>query len=235
MRAAWRTLLAEALGTYALVTGGTGAIVVDGLTHQLGHGGVAAAFGLVVVVIIYTFGEVSGAHCNPAVTFGFWLAGRFAGRRVLPYVAAQLLGALAASATVRLLVPGAAGSGLGGTYPTLPTGPTWGLELLLTAGLMLVILQVSAGAREKGITAGLAVGALVGLEALVAGPLTGASMNPARSLGPALVSGQLGGLWIYLTAPLAGAALAVALAWLLRDIESKADATSPHLNETSTT
>ena len=213
----WRRLLAETLGTYALVGMGTGAIVVDGLTHQLGHGGVAAAFGLIVVIIIYTFGDISGAHCNPAVTMGFWLAGRFAGRQVVPYVAAQLLGALAASATLRLLMPGAAASGLGGTHwpATVPTGAAWTLELLLTAGLMLVILQVSAGAREKGITAGLAVGAVVALEALVAGPLTGASMNPARSLAPALVSGELAGLWLYLTAPLAGAALAVGLARLL--------------------
>lgn len=212
-----RALLAEWLGTYALVGVGTGAIVVDELTHQLGHGGVAAAFGLVVVVIIYAFGDISGAHCNPAVTLGFWAAGRLAGRRVLPYLAAQTLGALAACATVRGLVPGAAAGGLGGTHPhpSLPPAATWTLELLLTAGLMLVILRVSAGAREKGITAGLAVGAAVALAALVAGPLTGASLNPARSLGPALLSGQLAGLWIYLTAPVAGAALAAALSRLL--------------------
>lgn len=215
MRAIWRAVLAEVLGTYALVAVGTGAIVVDALTHELGHGGVAAAFGLIVVVIIYAFGDVSGAHCNPAVTLGFWAARRFAGRRVLPYVAAQTLGALAASASILLLVPGAAGSALGGTHPVVPAGSAWGLELLLTAGLMLVVLRVSSGAREKGITAGLAVGAMVALEALVAGPLTGASMNPARSLGPALVSGQVGGLWIYLTAPVAGALLAVGLARLL--------------------
>ena len=233
MRPGWRLLLAEWLGTYALVVCGTGAIVVDELTHRLGHGGVAAAFGLVVVVIIYAFGDISGAHCNPAVTVGFWLARRLAGRQVLPYIAAQLLGALAASATLCLLVPGAAGGGLGGTYPTLPVGPTWTLEMLLTAGLMLVILQVSVGAREKGITAGLAVGALVALAALVAGPLTGASMNPARSLGPALVSGHLTGLWIYLSAPLVGAVLAVAVAWLLRN--RTADAASSCANETQTT
>lgn len=205
MRLVWRVALAELLSTYALVGGGTGAIVVDDLTHQLGHGGVAAAFGLAVVVIVYAFGDVSGAHGNPAVTLGFWAAGRLAGRRVPGYVAAQLLGGL---------VPGAAGGGLGGTHPRpgLPPGAAWALELLLTAGLMGVVLRVSAGAREQGITAGLAVGAAVALAALVAGPLTGAALNPARALGPALLSGQLADLWLYLTAPLAGALLVGGLA-----------------------
>lgn len=215
MRPVWRLLLAEWLGTYALVACGTAAIVVDGQTHQLGLGGIAATFGLLVVVVIYTFGDLSGAHCNPAVTVSFWAAGRFVGKRVPAYVVAQLLGALAASATLRLLVPGAAGTSLGGTQPTIPPGAAWLLEVLLTAGLLLVILRVSAGAREKGIIAGLAVGAVVALEALVAGPLTGASMNPARSLGPALVSGQLDNLWLYLTAPMAGAGLAAGLTRLL--------------------
>lgn len=206
------------VSTYALVGIGTGAIVVNSLTHQLGHGGVAAAFGLVVVVIIYTFGDLSGAHCNPAVTLGFWAAERFEGQRVPPYVAAQTLAALAASATVRALVPGAAGGALDATHPHPALSPlaAWTLELLLTAGLMLVVLRVSAGTREKGITAGLAVGAAVALAALVAGPLTGASLNPARSLGPALLSGQGADLWLYLTAPLAGAALAGGLARWLR-------------------
>ena len=217
MRRLARLLLAEWLATYLVVAAGTGAIAVENLTHKLGHGGVAAAFGLVVVVIIYAFGDSSGAHANPAVTVGFWVAGRLPGRLVAPYAAAQCLGALAASASLAWLLPLAVAQGLGGTHSILPTGATWLLEMLLTAALMLLVLRVSVGAREKGITAGLAVGALVALEALVAGPLTGASMNPARSLGPAVVSGQLAGLWVYLTAPVAGALVAVALAKLLHE------------------
>ena len=217
MRNNTRRLLAEGLATYLLVAAGTGAIAVENLTHQLGHGGVAAAFGLVVVVIIYAFGDSSGAHANPAVTIGFWAAGRLPGWLVLPYAAAQSLGALAASASLAWLLPAAVATGLGATHSRLPTEATWLLEALLTAAVMLLILRVSAGAREKGITAGLAVGAMVALEALVAGPLTGASMNPVRSLGPAVVSGQLAGLWVYLTAPVAGALVAVGLGYLLEE------------------
>jgi MIP family channel proteins len=217
MRRYARLLLSEWLATYVLVAAGSGAIAVENLTHKLGHGGVAAAFGLVVVVIIYAFGDSSGAHANPAVTIGFWAAGRLPGRLVLPYAAAQSLGALAASASIAQLLPGAIATGLGGTHSRLPTGATWFLEAALTVALMLLVLRVSVGAREKGITAGLAVGAMVALEALVAGPLTGASMNPVRSLGPAVVSGQLAGLWVYLTAPVGGALAAVALSYLLEE------------------
>lgn len=217
MRRYLRLLLSEWLATYLVVAAGTGAIAVENLTHKLGHSGVAAAFGLVVVVIIYTFGDSSGAHANPAVTLGFWVAGRLPGRLVLPYAVAQSLGALAASASLAYLLPAAVAQGLGGTHSVLPTGATWLLEALLTAALMLLVLRVSVGAREKGITAGLAVGAMVALEALVAGPLTGASMNPARSLGPAVVSGQLADLWVYLTAPVAGALVAVGLSYLLKE------------------
>ena len=219
MRRAARLLLSEWLATYLVVAAGTGAIAVENLTHKLGHGGVAAAFGLVVVVIVYAFGDNSGAHANPAVTIGFWAAGRLPGRLVLPYAAAQCLGALAASASLAQLLPEAVAQGLGGTHSILAPRPTWLLEVLLTAALMLLVLRVSVGAREKGITAGLAVGAMVALEALVAGPLTGASMNPARSLGPAVVSGQLADLWVYLTAPVAGALVAVGLSYLLTEPE----------------
>jgi aquaporin Z len=215
MRRYLQVVLSEWLATYLVVAAGTGAIAIDSLTHKLGHGGVAAAFGLVVVVIIYAFGDSSGAHANPAVTIGFWAAGQLPGRLVLPYLAAQCLGALAASASLAQLLPAAVAQGLGGTHSLLPPRPTWLLEALLTATLMLLVLRVSVNAREKGNTAALAVGALVALEALVAGPLTGASMNPARSLGPAVVSGQLAGLWIYLTAPVAGALAAVGLDYML--------------------
>jgi aquaporin Z len=201
-----KKLAAEALGTFCLVFAGTTAIVVN---HggAVSHVGVALTFGLVVFAMIAALGDVSGAHLNPAVTFGFFLARRFPGRSVLPYILSQCTGAVLASLTVRILFP--ADDNLGGTAPAGPLYQSWVLELLLTAGLMFVILGVSTGASEKGITAGIAIGGVVALEALFAGPVCGASMNPARSLGPAVVSWQFGALWLYLTAPVAGAALAV--------------------------
>ncbi|MCC3158673.1 aquaporin [Hymenobacter sp. 15J16-1T3B] len=204
-------LLAEFLATAFLLFLGTGAPVVDALSGgAIGHGGVAAAFGLVVTVLIYTFGDVSGAHMNPAVTLAFAAAGRFPWRRVPGYVLAQTLGALAGSGLLRLLFPTV--RTLGPTLPAGPVGQSFGLEVILTLLLMLVVLRVSTGAKEKGLTAGLVVGGLVALEALVAGPICGASMNPARSLAPALVGGQLQHLWVYLLAPTLGALLAVPLA-----------------------
>ena len=201
-------LFCEALGTFALVFAGTGAIVVDEISGgAISHPGVALCFGLVVMVMIYAVGDVSGAHLNPAVTFGFWLARRLPGSDVLPYAASQVAGALAASALVQALF-GSAGA-LGATQPAGSSGQSLGLEIALTAMLMFTILSVATGAKEKGITAGIAIGGAVGLGALFGGPISGASMNPARSLGPALVGGELVALWIYLLAPLAGAALAV--------------------------
>ena len=200
--------LAEAIGTFALVFAGTTAIVVDGLT---GGGvtsvGVALTFGLVVMTMIYAVGDVSGAHLNPAVTLGFWVAGRLRVPDLAPYVLSQCAGALVASFTVRTLFPES--TGLGATVPAGAVFQSFLLEVLLTALLMFVILGVSTGAKEKGIMAGIAVGGTVALGALVGGPVSGASMNPARSLGPALASGVLEHAWIYLTAPLVGAILAV--------------------------
>ena len=201
-----KKLAAEVIGTFCLVFAGTSAIVVN-VDGAVSHVGVALTFGLVVFAMIAALGDVSGAHLNPAVTIGFYLARRLAGRLVLPYVLSQCAGAILASVVVRLLFP--AHPTLGATTPAGALYQSWVLELLLTAGLMLVILCVSTGAAEKGITAGLAIGGVVALEALFAGPVSGASMNPARSLGPALVSGELGVLWLYLTAPVAGALLAV--------------------------
>ncbi|GGG40991.1 MIP/aquaporin family protein [Hymenobacter glacieicola] len=206
-------LLAEALGTAVLLVFGTGAAVVDEQTHALGHGGVAAAFGLVVLVLIQGLGHVSGAHVNPAVTVGFWAAGRFPGRRVLPYVGAQLVGALGGSGLVKLLAT--SGSTLGATLPAHDAGQAFGVELFLSFWLMLVILRVTSSYYEQGLLVGLTISATVGLEALVGGPLSGASMNPARSLAPALVSGHLEALWVYLVAPVAGMLLAVAADRLL--------------------
>lgn len=201
-----KKLAAEALGTFGLVFAGTSAVVANA-GGAVSHVGVALTFGLVVFALIASLGDVSGAHLNPAVTVGFFLARRFPGRSVLPYVLSQCGGAVLASLVVRLLFPSA--STLGETTPAGPMYQSWLLEVLLTGGLMLVILSVTTGAAEKGVTAGLAIGGVVALEALFAGPVSGASMNPARSLGPALVSGQMGAVWLYLTAPVAGAALAV--------------------------
>src|SRR5690242_2100547 len=199
-----KKLIAESIGTFALVFAGTGAIVIDEVSGgSVTHVGVALTFGLIVLAMIYTLGDVSGAHINPAVTMGFWFSGRFAGRDVLPYVAGQCAGAFAASGILRLLFPQSTLLGA-----TLPSGPPWQsfvLEFLLTTILMFVILGVSTGAREKGITAGIVVGSVIALEAMFAGPICGASMNPARSLAPAVVSTHLQNLWIYLAAPVAGA------------------------------
>ena len=202
--------LAEAVGTFALVFAGTGAIVVDGAGGGvIGHVGVALVFGLVVMTMIYAVGEVSGAHFNPAVTIGFAVARRLPRAEIVPYVAAQLAGALVASVLVRLILP--AYPGLGATEPAGGALQSFLLEIVLTFFLMFVILSVSTGAKEKGITAGIAIGGTVALGALMGGPVSGASMNPARSLGPAVVSGQLADLWIYIAAPVLGAALAVAV------------------------
>ena len=203
-----KKLAAEAIGTFALVFAGTGAIIINDVTGgAVTHVGVALTFGLVVFAMIAAVGDVSGAHLNPAVTVGFAIARRLEGRLVLPYVASQLTGAIAASVVLRLLFPDSAT--LGGTQPAGSVAQAFVLEIVLSAALMFVILGVTVGAKEKGLTAGLAIGATVGLEALFAGPITGASMNPARSLGPAVVSGQWAAVWIYIVAPLIGAAVAV--------------------------
>jgi aquaporin Z len=208
---------AELFGTFALVFAGTGAIVINDVTGgSVTHVGVSLTFGLIVTAMIYTLGNVSGAHLNPAVTFGFWVSGRFAGQKVLPYVVSQCAGALLASGLLRLLFPQHAN--LGATIPAGSTSQSFGLEIILSFLLMFVILNVSVGAKETGVMAGVAIGAVVGLEALFAGPITGASMNPARSLAPALVSGHLRPLWIYLVAPVLGAYLGV---WGCRCVQEK--------------
>lgn len=202
-----RRLLSEALGTFAMVFAGTGAIVVDQQIGGIGHMGVALVFGLVVMTLIYGFGDTSGAHFNPAVTTAFALAGRFRWADVPGHLGAQLAGALAASAALKVAFP--ANAGLGGTLPSGSILQSLFFEFGLTFFLMLVILNVSTGAKEKGITAAIAIGGMIGLEALFAGPVSGASMNPFRSLAPAVISGHLEHLWLYLVAPVAGAAAAV--------------------------
>lgn len=210
--------LSEFLGTFALVFAGTGAIVIDAASGgAISHVGVALTFGLVVMAMISTFGDVSGAHFNPAVSIAFCAAGRLPARELAPYIAAQCAGAFAASLLLRLLFPESTTlgatlpAGLGSAGANL-AGQSFVLEAVLAAILMLVILAVSSGSKEKGITAGIAIGATVALEAMFAGPISGASMNPARSLAPAVVSGQTKDLWVYLAAPVAGALLAVPLA-----------------------
>ena len=203
-----KKLAAEFIGTFSLVFAGTGAIVIDQTTSgAVTHVGIALTFGLVVLAMIYTVGDISGAHLNPAVSLGFFAARRFPLHQAIPYIASQCSGALAASALLRILFP--QNEMLGATVSVGSAIQSFVLELILTAILMFVILGVSTGAAEKGITAGIVVGAVVGLEAMFAGPICGASMNPARSLGPALMSGHFQHLWIYLLAPAIGACVGV--------------------------
>ncbi len=210
-----RKLAAELFGSFVLVFAGTGAIVIDGVSRGgVSHVGVALTFGLVVLALIYALGDVSGAHLNPAVTLGFFLARRLDARWVVPYILSQCAGALLASLLLRGLFPDQ--PDLGSTQPAGSAWQSFVLETVLTLFLMVVILCVSTGAKEKGMMAGVAVGAVIALEALFAGPICGASMNPARSLAPALASGRLDNLWIYLIAPVLGAALAVPVCWCLQ-------------------
>jgi aquaporin Z len=203
-----KRLCAEMFGTFALIFAGTGAIVINEVSNgAITHVGIALTFGLIIVAMIYTFGDISGAHFNPAVTIGFWVARRMQGRDVFPYVASQCVGALLASGILRLLFPNS--RLLGATMPAGSELQSFVLETVLTFFLMLTILSVSTGAKEKGITAGIAIGAVIALEAMFAGPICGASMNPARSLAPALVSLNPQHLWLYIAAPILGACLAV--------------------------
>jgi len=221
-----KKLLAEYLGTFTLVFAGTGAITINAVSHgAITHVGIALTFGLVVLAMIYTFGDVSGAHLNPAVTVGFWVSGRFAAANVAPYVIAQILGAVTASFILKFLFPSA--STLGATLPAGSEMQSLVLELILTFILMLVILNVSTGAKEKGITAGIAVGAVIALEAMFAGPVCGASMNPARSFGPALASFHFQSLWLYLVAPVLGAVLAVFSCRCVKDSQCCPTSTQP--------
>lgn len=199
--------LAETVGTFVLVFAGTGAIVVgDLMPGTISPSGVALTFGFAITAMIYSIGNISGAHLNPAVTISFWFSGRLEFREVLPYGIGQLAGALGASGLLHMMFP--EHSTLGATLPAESLRQSLVMELVLGFILMFVILNVSTGAKEKGIMAGVAVGATIAMGALFAGPVSGASMNPARSIGPALVSGYWEHLWIYLVGPVVGALLA---------------------------
>ena len=208
-------LAAEFWGTFALLFAGTGAIVINDISGTVTHVGIALTFGLIIMAMIYTLGDISGAHFNPAVTIAFAFARRMKWQEIGPYIAAQCAGALCGSGVLKLLFPGS--KTLGATLPAGSNFQSFVLEFLLTALLMFVILNVSTGAKEKGITAGIVVGAIIGLEAMFAGPICGASMNPARSLAPALMSGNIATLWIYLLAPTSGAIAGVLAFGTVRD------------------
>ena len=213
-----RKLVAEFFGTFGLVFAGTGAIVINDVSGgTVSHVGIALTFGLIVMAMIYALGDVSGCHLNPAVTIGFFMARRFDVRMVVPYLASQCLGAIVASMTLRLMFP--ANESLGATRPAGALFQSFVIEFVLTMILMFVILSVSTGSREKGLMAGVAVGSMIAVAALFAGPVSGASMNPARSLAPALVSWRLDSLWIYLTAPFLGACAGVLSCRCIQDPE----------------
>ncbi len=200
-----RALVAEAIGTFALVFAGCGAIMVDAKTHQLGHIGVAISFGLVIMFGIYAVGHISGAHFNAAVTFAFALTRHFPWPRALAYWSAQFVGAISAAALLRFSLGNIAN--IGATYPSGSNAQSFLWELVMSAFLMFVILAVATDTRAVGEAAAIAIGGTIGLDAMFGGPISGASMNPMRSLGPGIVSGDLHGIWIYLLAPLVGAAL----------------------------
>ena len=200
--------LAELLGTFAVVFCGTGAIVINqNYNGSVTHAGIAITFGFIVMAMIYALGDISGAHMNPAVTIAFTIAKKFPLKQVSPYLISQLSGALLATATLKCLFP--SNETLGATLPAGSEMQSFILEFILTFFLMLVIINVATGSKEQGMFAGLAIGSTVLLEAMFAGPVCGASMNPARSISPAIISGHTEHLWIYIVAPISGAAFAI--------------------------
>jgi len=213
-----RNYIIELIGTFFLVFVGCGAMVINTeMNGVISHVGVAISWGLIVMVLIYAIGDISGAHMNPAVTIGFWVANRFKLKKVFPYIISQIIGALIAAYSLKYLFP--YNDTLGSSLPSGIWSQSFIFETILTFLLMFVILNVSTGAKEKGIMAGAAIGATVGLEAMFAGPICGASMNPARSIGPAIASGHTEYLWVYVLSTILGAVLAVMVFKLTRKKE----------------
>jgi aquaporin NIP len=222
----WRRAGAEAFAAFALVFGGCGAIVADSRYHgALGAVGVSLVFGLIIMAMIYATGHLSGAHINPAVTLAFTLTRHFAPRDAVAYIAAQLAGATAA-ALLLLAVWTDTPAQLGSTVPSVGAGSAFVYELVLTAFLMFVIVAVATDTRAVGAAAAIAIGGTVALDALFGGPVTGASMNPARSFGPALVSGTWTDFWVYVAGPVLGAALGALAYQLIRGDQAAAAAGS---------
>jgi aquaporin Z len=204
----YRKYFGEIVGTFALIFCGTGAIIINQESGgAITHLGIAITFGLIVASMIFALGDVSGAHLNPAVTLSFAVKKRLPWKSVLPYILAQALGAFIASVALKILFPNS--ETLGATLPAGSQAQSFILEVILTMILVMVIFNVTTGAKEKGLTAAIAIGGVVGLEALFAGPICGASMNPIRSISPAFVSGHVESLWIYILAPTIGALLGV--------------------------
>jgi aquaporin NIP len=219
-----RRAAAEAVAAFALVFAGCGAIVANAVYGgALGAVGVSLTFGLIVMAMIYATGHLSGAHINPAVTIAFTLTRHFPARDAAAYVAAQLIGAFVAALVLLAVWPDQPAQ-LGATIPSVGVGSAFVYETVLTAFLMFVIVAVATDTRAVGAAAAIAIGGTVGLDALFGGPVTGASMNPARSLGPALASGELADVWIYLTAPVVGAALGALAYQLVRGHSSTTSA-----------
>jgi len=224
--ALWRRASAEAIAAFALVFAGCGAIVADArYDGALGTLGVALTFGLIIMVMVYATGHLSGAHINPAVTIAFTLARHFPAREALAYIGAQIAGATAGALALLAVWP-VQPADLGATVPSVGAGSAIVYEALMTATLMFVIMAVATDTRAVGATAAIAIGGTIGLGALYGGPVTGASMNPARSLGPALVSGTWSDIWIYIAGPIVGAALG-ALAYQLIRGEAAAALVAP--------
>jgi aquaporin NIP len=208
--------ISEFIGTFSMIFCGTGAMTVNEVTGgEVTHVGIAITWGLIVMAMIYAFGETSGAHFNPAVTIAFAFAKKFAWKEAPKYIIAQILGAFAASLVLWFLFP--TSETLGATIPTVDVWRAFVFELLLTFFLMVVIINVSTGSKEMGIIAGIAIGGVVLLEAMFAGPITNASMNPARSIAPNIISGNIEGLWLYVLAPILGALLAVVSCKLIKE------------------
>ena len=214
----YKKLAAESLGTFILVFAGTGAIMINDIANAIGHVGIAMTFGFVIVALIYSFAHVSGAHFNPAVTIAFWTMGEFHRKNVIPYISAQVFGAILASICLYFLLNEnfnsvSEVSYLGSTLPRGSESQAFGFEFILTFILMIVICSSAVHGKATKDFAGLAIGLTVGLESMFAGPITGASMNPARSIGPAIVSGNFENLWIYILATCLGA-MAAAMVFL---------------------